>query len=65
MFGLCNEYNLDMLILALPISVGGIGIFVGCYFALKYIPQKWLDAISNTFDTAKQKLKSLLKIKKA
>ena len=65
MFGLCNEYNLDMLILALPISVGGIGIFVGCYFALKYIPKKWLDAISNTFDTAKQKLKSLLKIKKA
>lgn len=65
MFGLCNEYNLGMLILALPISVGGIGIFVGCYFALKYIPQKWLDAISNTFDTAKQKLKSLLKIKKA
>lgn len=65
MFGLCNEYNLDMLILALPISVGGIGIFVGCYFALKYIPQKWLDAISNTFDTAKQKLKSLIKIKKA
>ena len=65
MFGLCNEYNLDMLILALPISVGGIGIFVGCYFALKYIPQKWLDAISNIIDTAKQKLKSLLKIKKA
>ncbi|MBQ8178360.1 MAG: HAD-IC family P-type ATPase [Clostridia bacterium] len=61
MFGLCNEYNLDMLILALPISVGGIGIFVGCYFALKHIPQKWIDTLTNTLNNVKAKIKGLFK----
>lgn len=76
LFGLCNEYNLDMLILALPVAVGGIGIFIGLYFAIKYIPQEWLDAISNLIGKVKEKIngvitpitdkiKTALKIKKA
>ena len=48
-----------MLILALPISVGGIGLFIGFYFALKYIPKSWLDAISNLLSTTKTKIKGV------
>ncbi len=76
LFGLCHEYNIDMLILALPVSVGGIGIFIGLYFAIKYIPQKWIDAISRLIGKVKlkingvinpiiEKIKATLKIKKA
>ena len=76
LFGLCHEYNIDMLILALPVSVGGIGIFIGLYFAIKYIPQKWIDAISRLIGNVKlkingvinpiiEKIKATLKIKKA
>lgn len=75
LFGLCHEYNIDMLILALPVSVGGIGIFIGLYFAIKYIPQKWIDAISRLIGNVKlkingvinpiiEKIKATLKIKK-
>ena len=63
MFGLCDTYNLDMLILALPISVGGIGIFVGLYFAIKYIPQSWIDAVSKLSNDAKAKIKGIFKKK--
>jgi uncharacterized protein involved in response to NO len=65
LFGLCEVYTLDMLILALPVSVGGIGLYVAFYFAIKYIPKKWLDAISNVMETTKTKLKSIFTLKKA
>ena len=65
LFGLCETYTLDMLILALPVSVGGIGLFIGFYFALKYIPQRWIDAVSKAWASVKTKLLNLLKIKKA
>lgn len=56
MFGLANDYNLDMLIIAAPVSVGGIGVFVGLYFALKYIPQAWIDKIASVNNRIKTKL---------
>lgn len=65
LFGLCEVYTLDMLILALPVSVGGIGLYVAFYFAIKYIPKKWLDAISNVMETTKTKIKSIFTLKKA
>ena len=52
-----------MLILALPVSVGGIGLFIGFYFALKYIPKSWLDAISKVMDDAKIKIKRVFQKK--
>ena len=65
LFGLCEEYTLDMLILGLPVAIGGIGLYVGFYFALKHIPQKWLDTISRLMETTKTKLKSIFTLKKA
>ncbi len=65
LFGLCEVYTLDMLILALPIAVGGIGLYAGFYFALKYIPKKWLDAISRVMEAIKTKVKSIFTLKKA
>ena len=65
LFGLCEVYTLDMLILALPVSVGGIGLYVAFYFAIKYIPKKWLDAICSVIETTKTKLKSIFTLKKA
>ena len=64
-FGLCDDYNLDMLILGAPISVGGIGIFIGLYFAIKHIPESWIARISETYHKATSKIKGLVKIKKA
>ena len=64
-FGLCDDYNLDMLILGAPISVGGIGIFIGLYFAIKHIPESWIARISETYHKVTSKIKGLVKIKKA
>ena len=75
-FGLCHGYNLNMIILALPVAVGGIGVFIGLYFAIKHIPQKWIDAITTKTNKIKRKVndtiapvtdkvKAVFKIKKA
>ena len=65
-----------MIILALPVAVGGIGVFIGLYFAIKHIPQKWIDAITTKTNKIKRKVndtiapvtdkvKAVFKIKKA
>ncbi len=62
MFALTSNYHINMLILAAPVSVCGIGIFIGLIFAVKKIPQSFFDKISAFTSNVSNKIRIILKL---